>query len=190
MGKRLTSITTKRGDDGTTGLGDGNRVGKDHPRIEAIGAVDTLNTVIGQVLAEELPHALRETLTAVQHDLFDLGGELAVPGRVAMSDTHVAGIERQAAELNARLAPLQEFVLPGGTRAAATCHYARAKCREAERRVIALSREEPASPPTRAYLNRLSDLLFIVARTLNKEAGVPDTLWEPGRNVVDAPENG
>ncbi|MFA7097321.1 MAG: cob(I)yrinic acid a,c-diamide adenosyltransferase [Gammaproteobacteria bacterium] len=173
---------TRTGDKGTTGLGDGNRVDKDHPRVEAFGDVDELNSVIGMALTEELPAVVREALVHIQHDLFDLGGELSVPGRTTFSEKPVARIEALIERMNAELPYLQEFILPGGQRAAAFCHLARAVCRRAERRAVSLARTERINAHAIQYLNRLSDLLFVMARYINQQAGVPDVLWEPGRS--------
>lgn len=182
MANRLTRIYTRTGDAGTTGLADGSRVEKDAPRIEAIGAVDELNSSLGVLLAEALPEPVHACLAGAQHDLFDLGGELAVPGHAIMGQSHVERLERELDKLNAALPPLKEFVLPGGTRAAALAHAARACCRRAERRVVALSRKQEVAPALLAYLNRLSDLLFVVARELNRAAGGKDVLWQQGKN--------
>ena len=181
MGHRLSRIVTRTGDAGTTGLGDGTRVAKDAPRIEAIGAVDELNSTLGVLLAEALPAPVAECLTAVQHDLFDLGGELSIPGHAAVTEAHVARLEDAVERFNAGLAPLKEFILPGGTRAAALAHVARTVCRRAERRVVALAGSDAVSDPSRRYLNRLSDLLFVLARVLNHAAGRPDVLWRHDR---------
>jgi cob(I)alamin adenosyltransferase len=177
MGRRLTRIVTRTGDKGTTGLADGSRVAKDAARIEAIGAVDELNSVLGVLLAEELPDAVREDLTRIQHELFDLGGELSLPGHIALGEEHVARLEQAIEKLNSGLPPLDNFVLPGGSRAAALAHLARTVCRRAERRVVALSRGEAIPPFALRYLNRLSDALFVLARALNRHAGIPDVLW-------------
>jgi cob(I)alamin adenosyltransferase len=181
MGFRLSRITTRTGDDGTTGLGDGTRVGKDAARVAAMGEIDELNCAIGVVMAEDLPPDVRATLLVVQNDLFDLGGEVCIPGRTAMLDVHVEMLDRRVAELNASLPPLEEFVLPAGTRAAAACHMARATCRRAERSLVALARTEPVSPICLQYVNRLSDLFFVAARALNRAAGCEETLWKPTR---------
>jgi cob(I)alamin adenosyltransferase len=181
MGHRLSKIYTRTGDDGTTGLGDGTRVTKDHPRVEAFGTVDELNSVLGLLLAETLPEDIRAALTDIQHDLFDLGGELSVPGRAAISDARVTELEHALDHLNAALAPLKEFILPGGSRAAALAHLARTVCRRAERHVVTLAKVEVLSPTVIRYLNRLSDLLFVMARTLNRAAGQTDVLWQPGK---------
>lgn len=174
---RLSKITTRTGDDGSTGLADGTRLSKDSPRIEALGAVDELNSQLGLLLTEPLPGSLRDPLLAVQHALFDLGGELAVPGRSALTAEQVLALEQTQAALNATLPPLREFVLPGGSRAGALCHMARAACRRAERSLVRVARDEPVSATSLKYLNRLSDLLFVMARTLNREQGIPETLW-------------
>lgn len=182
MGNRLTKIYTRTGDGGTTGLADGSRVAKDAPRIEAIGAVDELNSVLGVLLAESLPQAARACLENVQNDLFDLGGELSVPGHSIMTKAHVERLERELDGFNASLPPLKEFILPAGSRAAALAHVARTVCRRAERRLVALARKHKVPPPMRAYLNRLSDLLFVLARALNRAEGRPDVLWQQGKN--------
>jgi cob(I)alamin adenosyltransferase len=186
MGHRLSKITTRTGDQGETGLGDGSRVPKDSPRIAALGEVDELNSAIGVVLAEPIPEAVREVLTAIQHELFDLGSEIAVPGYTAVTAAHVARLEGLVESLNSDLAPLKEFILPGGTRGAALAHLARTVCRRAERSVIALARVETVSNVARVYLNRLSDLLFILGRVINREAGAGDVLWRKGRSSGDA----
>ena len=183
MGNRLSKIVTRTGDAGTTGLGDGSRVAKNAPRIEAIGAVDELNSNLGVLLAEPLPDVVATCLTAVQHDLFDLGGELSIPGHSAVTDAHVARLEDAVESFNAELAPLKEFVLPGGMRAAALAHVGRTICRRAERAVVTLAAQEPVSDPVRRYLNRLSDLLFVIARSLNRAAGRPDVLWRHDRGA-------
>ena len=182
MSNRLTKIYTRTGDDGTTGLANGSRVAKDDPRIESMGDVDELNSVLGVLLAEALPDEVRSCLTDVQHDLLDLGGELSLPGHAVMSGAHVARLEQLLDGFNADLPALKEFILPGGSRAAALAHVARSTCRRAERRVIALSRREPPPRVASQYLNRLSDLLFVLARVLNRDAGVPDVLWKAGKS--------
>ena len=181
MGKRLTKIYTRTGDDGTTGLADGTRVAKDALRIEAMGDVDELNSAVGLILAEELSSEMRARLLAVQNDLFDLGGELCLPGHTLISDAHIARLESELDTLNARLPALQEFILPGGSRAAAAAHLARTICRRAERRLVALGRTETLAPLLLQYLNRLSDLLFVAGRALNREAGGGDVLWQQGK---------
>ena len=182
MGHRLSKIVTRTGDAGETGLGDGSRVAKDSPRIEAIGTVDELNSVLGVLLAEALPEVIAQCLTDVQHDLFDLGGELSIPGHFAITDAHVARIEAAVDAFNADLAPLKEFILPGGSRAAALAHVARTVCRRAERLLIRLAAREAVSERSRVYLNRISDLLFVLARSINRAAGRPDVLWQKDRS--------
>jgi cob(I)alamin adenosyltransferase len=181
MGHRLSRIVTRTGDAGTTGLGDGSRVPKDSARIGAIGTVDELNSSIGVVLAETLPDPVRSLLTDVQHDLFDLGGELSIPGHAAVTNAHVERIEAAVERCNADLPMLKEFILPGGTRAAALAHMARTVCRRAERSLVALAAQDTVSMPSRIYLNRLSDLLFVLARVLNQAGGVTDVLWQKDR---------
>jgi len=178
MGYRLSKIYTRSGDDGTTGLGDGNRVNKDDARVEAFGSVDELNSVVGLLLIEALPDALHTALVNVQHTLFDLGGELSIPGHRIVSSDDVGAVERLIDTLNAPLAPLKEFILPGGTRAAALSHLARAVCRRAERRVATLARNAEVSADAVRYLNRLSDLFFVMARSINREQGVADVMWK------------
>jgi cob(I)alamin adenosyltransferase len=181
MGHRLSKIVTKTGDAGITGLGDGSRVAKDSLRITAIGEVDELNSTLGVLLTEELPAAVRECLASIQHDLFDLGGELSIPGHVAVTDAHVARLEAEIERSNADLAPLKEFILPGGSRPAALAHVGRTVCRRAERALVRLAADAPVSDAARRYLNRLSDLLFVLARTLNRASGRSDVLWQKGR---------
>ena len=183
MANRLTRITTRTGDDGSTGLGDGARIQKHSLRIEVIGEIDELNSTIGAVLAESLSDPVRDALTAVQHDLFDLGGEISIPGREALTGTHVARLDDLLATLNESLTPLKEFILPGGCRAAALCHMARTACRRAERRLVALAAVEKVSSTSQKYLNRLSDLLFVLCRIINRDAGVAESYWHPGHNV-------
>jgi cob(I)alamin adenosyltransferase len=181
MGHRLSKITTRTGDAGETGLGDGSRVPKDSPRVRALGDIDELNSAIGVLLAEELPPELRDVLGEVQHDLFDLGGELSIPGHALLGEAHVARLEARLEAWNAGLPPLKEFILPGGTRAAAGAHLARTVCRRAERGVVALGRTDKISAHARRYLNRLSDLLFVAARILNRHAGRSDVQWRHER---------
>jgi cob(I)alamin adenosyltransferase len=178
MGHRLSKITTRTGDAGETGLADGSRVPKDSLRVVALGEVDELNSALGVLLAEELPADVRTALTGIQHDLFDLGGELAIPGRPMVTDAQVANLEALVAAFNADLAPLKEFILPGGTRAAALAHLARTVCRRAERALVALARAEALPATGRVYLNRLSDLLFILGRVLNRAGGGADVQWQ------------
>jgi cob(I)alamin adenosyltransferase len=181
MGNRLSKIYTRTGDDGSTGLGDGSRTDKDSPRIEAMGAVEELNCVIGVLLCHSLPDAIHSALTDIQHSLFDIGGELCIPGSTFITADRVDALEVLLDALNANLAPLKEFILPGGSPAAAACHQARAVCRRAERRTHSLAKSEAINPVSIKYLNRLSDLLFVMARHLNKEAGRPDVLWKNER---------
>lgn len=181
MGNRLSKIATRTGDDGTTGLGDGRRVGKDDVRIAAIGDVDELNSNVGVLLAEPLPDDVRAVLVTIQHDLFDLGGELCVPGHTVLGDAHLARLDQWLADYNATLPPLKEFILPGGARTAALAHVCRTVCRRAERSIVALGRIEALHETPRRYVNRLSDLLFVLARVLNRAAGGADVLWGRGR---------
>ena len=181
MGNRLTQIATRTGDDGTTGLGDGTRTDKDAARVEAMGDVDELNSTIGLLLCEDLPEAIRAALVEIQHDLLDLGGELSIPGYALVAAARTAALDAWLAEHNATLPRLSEFILPGGSRAAAIAHVARTIARRAERRVVALARAEPVGPEARRYLNRLSDLLFVLARVLNRHAGGDDVLWQRTR---------
>jgi cob(I)alamin adenosyltransferase len=181
MGHRLSKIVTRTGDTGTTGLGDGTRVVKDSARIEAIGAVDELNSTLGLLLAEALPDPVAQCLTEVQHDLFDLGGELSIPGYSAVREAHVDRVEQAIGHFNADLAPLKEFILPGGTRAASLAHVARTVCRRAERTLVHLGASATVSEAVRKYVNRLSDLLFVLARVLNRDAGHADVLWRKDR---------
>jgi len=185
MGHRLSKIYTRTGDAGTTGLGDGSRVRKDDSRVEAMGAVDELNSAIGLLLTESLPADLATCLNDVQHTLFDIGGELSVPGYALVSADKTTELEHALDELNADLAPLKEFILPGGTRAAAYCHLARSICRRAERRLHSLAADHEISAASRGYLNRLSDLLFVMARAINHAAGSKDVLWRHERAKQD-----
>ena len=181
-GNRLSKIVTRTGDAGTTGLGDGSRTTKDSLRIDAIGEVDELNSSLGVLLCEEMPEAFRSALLDVQNDLFDLGGELCLPGMNVIKDQQVARLEAQADAFNADLSMLKEFILPGGTRAAALAHLSRTVCRRAERAIVRLHGAEDISEPARRYINRLSDLLFILGRALNKAGGRGDVLWQKGKN--------
>ena len=181
MGHRLSKITTRTGDAGDTGLGDGTRVAKDHARVAALGDLDELNSALGLLLAEKLPQEVRAALGEVQHDLFDLGGELSIPGHAMLAPERVEFLERQLTAWNKDLKPLKEFILPGGTRAAAAAHLARTVCRRAERSAVALGRTETVSVPARQYLNRLSDLLFVAGRVLNRAAKVGDVQWRHQR---------
>ena len=182
MAHRLTKIYTRTGDRGTTGLADGSRVPKDSTVIEAIGAVDELNAALGVLLAETLPDGIRSCLTDVQHDLFDLGGELSRPGHAILTEGYVTRLERTLDGFNKNLPPLKDFILPGGSRAAALAHLARTMCRRAERRVVTLAKRKSAPASAVHYLNRLSDLLFVLARVLNRAAGRGDVLWQQGKN--------
>ena len=182
MGLRLTAIATRTGDDGSTGLGDGSRTSKNSLRIAAIGDVDELNSTLGLLLTEPMPTELREALLGVQHDLFDLGGELAIPGYDNLAETQVARLDSLLEHYNAQLPRLAEFILPGGSRAAALAHVPRTVCRRAERALVALGEEQAVRPALRQYLNRLSDLMFVLARVLNRHAGGNDVLWQQGRN--------
>jgi cob(I)alamin adenosyltransferase len=182
MGNRLTKIYTRTGDDGSTGLGDGARVPKDSLRVEAYGAVDEANSAIGVVLAvATLPAAIRDCLTEVQHDLFDVGGELCIPGHRVIATAHILRLETQLDGFNEDLPPLKDFILPGGGPAAAACHVARAVCRRAERRCWSLARTEEVGPDALKYLNRLSDLLFVLARVLARHEQGSETLWRHKR---------
>ena len=178
MGHRLSKITTRTGDAGETGLGDGTRVAKDSARIAALGDIDELNSTLGLLLSEETPPEVRAVLEQVQHDLFDLGGELSIPGHSLLTEQQVESLERSVEQWNSKLSPLKEFILPGGSRAAATAHLARTVCRRAERALVALGRTEPVGDAARRYLNRLSDLLFVAARVLNRAAGRGDVQWQ------------
>lgn len=183
MGKRLSRITTRTGDDGTTGLGDGSRTGKDDPRIVAMGDVDELNAVIGVLLAEPLPDAIAAMLLEIQHDLFELGGEICIPGYENLATARIEWLDAMIAESNAGLPSLEEFVLPGGSRAAALAHQARTIARRAERSVVALSRRDAVRREPMAYLNRLSDLLFVLSRLANRAAGRGDVMWNRARGA-------
>jgi cob(I)alamin adenosyltransferase len=182
MGHRLTKIYTRTGDDGSTGLGNGLRVSKESVRVEAFGTVDEANSAIGAVLAvATLPAAIKDCLTEVQHDLFDLGGELCIPGHRMMTAAYILRLEAKLDELNENLPPLKDFILPGGGPAAAACHLARAVCRRAERRCWSLARVEEVAPDALKYLNRLSDLLFVVARVLARHEQGSETIWQRKR---------
>ena len=182
MGNQLSKIITRTGDEGTTGLGDGSRVAKDSPRIEAIGTVDELNSAVGLLgTLPGLPQEVSRLLLRVQHDLFDLGGELAVPGYNVLTDAHVAALEEAVEQFNAQLPPLKEFILPGGSEAAARCHLARTIARRAERRCWALANAENKRGTALIYLNRLSDALFVLARYLARHDGGREVLWDRSR---------
>ena len=182
MGHRLSKIVTRTGDSGETGLGDGTRARKDSPRIAALGEIDELNSAIGVLLAEPLPERINGILQDIQHDLFDLGGDVSIPGRATMTEAQIRRLEALLEELNAALPRLKEFILPGGTRAASLAHLARTVCRRAERALVALSQVEKVADSGWIYLNRLSDLLFVLGRVLNREGGRGDVLWRQGKN--------
>jgi cob(I)alamin adenosyltransferase len=179
MGHRLSKIYTKTGDDGTTGLGDGSRVAKDSLRVEAYGTVDELNSFIGLLRAElREDHTIQITLSKIQHELFDLGGELCIPNFILIKESSIQHLESCIDLLNENLPPLKDFILPAGGKAASICHVARTVCRRAERRVFSLSQQEQISPLALQYLNRLSDYLFVVARILAREHGGSEVLWQ------------
>ncbi len=182
-GNRLSKIVTRTGDAGSTGLGDGSRTTKDSLRIDAIGEIDELNSNLGLLLCEDLPDNVRAALLDIQHDLFDLGGELCLPGMNIIKDAQVTRLEELAEEFNADLPMLKEFILPGGTRPAAQAHVCRAICRRAERAMVRLHHTEALPDGGRRYINRLSDLLFILGRTLNRAGGRGDVLWQKGKNA-------
>ncbi len=182
MGNRLSKIYTRTGDDGTTGLGDGSRVAKDSLRVEAYGELDELNSSIGVLLAvPELPKDVSACLIEVQHELFDMGGELCIPGHTAITAEHVTRLEHALDGFNDTLPPLKEFILPGGGPAAAACHLARTIARRAERHVWTLAKAEPVSAEVPKYLNRLSDLLFVMARVLARHERGTEVLWRHDR---------
>ena len=182
MGKRLSKIYTRTGDDGTTGLGDGSRVSKDALRVEAYGTIDEANSSIGMILAQDsLPPDIARVLVDVQQDLFELGGELCIPGHEAVSEAFISRLEAELDALNADLPALEDFILPGGGRSAAACHMARTIVRRAERRVTTLAAAEPVRPEVRHYLNRLSDLLFVIARVLARSDNGQEVLWDRNR---------
>jgi len=182
MGYRLSKIYTRTGDDGTTGLADGNRIAKNSLRVEAMGTIDELNAHVG-MLVEYLDEndELRPAMARIQHHLFDLGGEFAIPGSKVISGNQIQWLEETLDEWNAPLPPLKNFILPGGSKAAAQCHLARAVCRRGERIVVALGHEESINPDSRNYLNRLSDLLFVMCRVLARREGAREVLWQPGQ---------
>ncbi len=181
MGNRLSKIYTRTGDAGETGLGDGSRVPKDDQRVEAYGTVDELNSVVGMLLGHELPDSCTRILNDVQHHLFDLGSELCVPGYEVLNNDHVTWLEQELDALNADLPFLKEFILPGGSVAAGTCHLARTVCRRAEREVVTLGRDADLPACSAAYLNRLSDLLFVMARVILRHQALGEVLWQAGR---------
>lgn len=181
MGNRLSKIYTRTGDDGSTGLGDGTRVGKDSARVTAYGTVDEANSSIGVVLATQVPDEIRDLLTRVQHQLFDLGGELCIPGHAAITGQDVDALEQQLDHFNEHLPPLKDFILPAGGEAAARCHLARTIVRRAERETVTLARHDAVRPEAIRYLNRLSDLLFVLARVLARADGQGEVLWQHDR---------
>jgi len=181
MGNRLSKIATRTGDKGETGLGDGTRVPKDAARIQALGDIDELNSTIGVLLAEKMPAKLRAALLQIQHDLFDLGGEVCIPGHSMVTEAQVVNLDALLKSYNRQLEPLKEFILPGGTRAAALAHLARTACRRAERSLVTLGRAEPVGESVRQYMNRLSDLLFVLGRALNRAGKRGDVLWRHQR---------
>ena len=183
MGNRLSKIYTRTGDDGTTGLGDGTRVAKDSARVHAYGTVDEANSCIGLLLASTLPDDVRELLTRIQHQLFDLGGELCIPGHAAIFDADIDALEARLDHYNDALPPLKDFILPGGGEAAARCHVARTVVRRAERDTVTLSRHDAVRPQAIRYLNRLSDLLFVLARVLARADGHGEVLWNHARRA-------
>lgn len=182
MGNRLSKIYTRTGDDGTTGLGDGSRVEKDDVRVQAMGDIDELNSIIGMLLLNDLPEVARDCLIRVQHNLFDLGGEIAMPGYIAIDEGHVEMLENTLDLFNDDLEPLKEFILPGGSQPGAVAHLARSVCRRAERRLYTMSKTHDVNSNGRQFVNRLSDLLFVMARAFNKHAGQNDVLWEHDRS--------
>jgi cob(I)alamin adenosyltransferase len=181
MGHRLSKIATRTGDAGDTGLGDGSRVPKDAARIQALGDLDELDSAIGVILAEEVPPEVRAALEQTQQELFDLGGEVSIPGHAMLAERHVERLDALLEAWNGSLEPLKEFILPGGSRAAAAAHVARAVCRRAERHLVSLGKTEPVGALARQYLNRLSDLLFVAGRLLNRSAGRGDVQWRHER---------
>lgn len=189
MGYRLSKLYTRTGDDGDTGLADGRRIGKDHPRIEAMGSVDELNSQLGMLIADLQEPALQEmaeVLAPVQHRLFDMGGELAIPGYEIIAAEDVTDLEQLIDHFNASLEPLKNFILPGGSRRVAAAHLARSVCRRAERRYLTLANHEAVNEQATVYLNRLSDLLFVLARSIALKEGTPEVLWAPKPKPADA----
>jgi cob(I)alamin adenosyltransferase len=182
MGNRLSKIATRTGDDGSTGLGDGSRTDKDALRVQAMGDVDELNSHLGLLLCEALPDALRVALVTIQHDLFDLGGELSLPGFSLIQEAHVLRLDVLLQHYNADLPALSEFILPAGARSSAQSHVCRTVCRRAERAIVALGKTESVNAVLIQYVNRLSDLLFVLSRVLNRFECGSDVLWEKGRD--------
>ncbi len=191
MGQRLTQISTRTGDAGTTGLGNNQRVSKNSLRVHAMGEVDELNSHIGVLLCEEMPSDVREVLVEVQHQLFNLGGELSIPGFELLKAEAVAALDEALAHYNAQLPKLQEFILPAGSRGASLAHVCRTVARRAERATVALGNEESLNETPKQYLNRLSDLMFVLARTLNRMNGGDDVYWKSQRLQQEAgnPDN-
>lgn len=190
MGNRLSKIATRTGDGGTTGLGDGSRTDKDSVRIHSIGEVDELNSHIGLLLCEDMPADLREELVTIQHDLFDLGGELCIPGYQMITEAHVERLDTLLEKYNATLPPLTEFILPAGSRAASQAHVCRTVCRRAERAIVTLGKAEAIHEHPRQYVNRLSDLMFVLSRVLNRFGGGGDVLWQHERRGKPANTGG
>ena len=186
MGNRLSKLATKTGDDGTTGIGSNQRLDKDSNRIEAIGTVDELNAAIGMVASQPLSQEIAGSLNEIQHRLFDLGGELAMPGCSLISEEHVAQLDSWLAHFNQQLPPLKEFVLPKGDLATTSCHLARTICRRAERRLLTLTKEDSGTGVSGIYLNRLSDLLFVFCRLLARNQGESEEMWQSRRVSSDA----
>lgn len=179
MGNRLSKIYTRTGDKGSTGLGDGSRVEKDHARIETIGTVDELNCIIGMVLAHDIPEKVANCLNKIQHHLFDLGGELSIPGHTALDNHYIDYLETTLDDFNDALPMLKEFILPAGGKATSCCHLARTVCRRAERRIVSLAKVETIESHCISYLNRLSDLLFVIARVLARHENGKEVYWQP-----------
>lgn len=184
MANRLTKIITRTGDDGSTGLGNGSRISKDNPRIAAIGEIDELNSALGLLLCEELPEEIRVATLGIQNDLFDLGSQLSVPERQFIKEEQILHLEELATRFNSRLPPLKEFILPGGARAAALAQFCRAVCRRAERTLVLMMASEPVTNNCLRYLNRLSDLLFIIGRSLNQAAGQAEIYWQKNKPLT------
>ncbi|OUR83124.1 ATP:cob(I)alamin adenosyltransferase [Cycloclasticus sp. 46_120_T64] len=189
MGHRLSKIYTRTGDSGSTGLGDGSRVEKDSLRVDAYGTVDELNSQIGLVIAFGVDELIANQLLDIQHDLFDLGSELCIPGYSAINESNIETLERILDEHNETLPALKEFILPGGNLAAASCHVARTVCRRAERLSVSLAHEEAINPPVIKYLNRLSDLLFVLCRVLARQGGQSEVLWDKNRRKPEIRES-
>lgn len=181
MGNRLSKIATRTGDKGTTGLGDGTRIDKDALRVHAMGDVDELNSHIGALICEDIPAAMKQELFSIQHDLFDMGGELCIPGYTMVTEAQVERLDALLAKYNADLPPLKDFILPGGSRAASMANVCRTVCRRAERAIVSVGKAEQINEAPRQYMNRLSDLLFVLSRVLNRFAGGSDVLWEKER---------